>query len=208
MAIRRVGCAAMVAGLLVLATSHVPARADPPAAEPARRASRQRLRVEWITLRLLSGVTTLRQIASGDIYTGYSLDAGWHVGATVTLFTLRWPQVYWDPVRVGIGARSYRLRGTDFFDDVHATTEAIGGRGYDVEAIWGTAVGYPLALDAAGRHELRFGVHLTFLQNTWPGYSGFELIYQHRTRSGFRYQLGLRQTSVPFGVLLTLGIGR
>lgn len=74
--------------------------------------------------------------------------------------------------------------------------------------VWGTAIGILQTLDAQGRSELRIGVHLTAMQSYRVGNSGIQLLYQHRAASGFGVQIGLMQTSFPFGAMLVLGVIR
>ena len=80
--------------------------------------------------------------------------------------------------------------------------------GWKGEFVWGTSVGYPIRLDPMGRSELRIGIHLTLMRNTWVGYSGVQLLYQYRPKGGLALQLGIMQTSVPFGAMLVLGVVR
>ncbi len=179
------------------------------AAAPKPRGPHRAFRVEWITVRAYAGVMALASVSEGDEHTGYHLSPGGHLGVSLSLFTLRWTHVYWEMVRVGVGARTYRVERDqdDLLDYSEVGGEPLSDRRFAAELIWGSAVGYPIALDAAGHHELRLGVHFTCMQTKWPSYSGFQLVYQYRARSGVRIQLGLLQTTAPFGVVALLGIG-
>jgi hypothetical protein len=140
----------------------------------------------------------------GEYSVGYHQAVGLHAGGELVLFTLRWPRLYWEILRIGGGAHRYdpQVEPMDPFD----TASVLDTPGIRGEIFWGTAIGYPIVLDARGRDELRVGVHLSMLSGFLVTYSGIQLLYQHQTDSGLHMQIGLMQTSYPFGAMLMLGL--
>jgi hypothetical protein len=108
-------------------------------------------------------------------------------GFDVTLFTLHWRHFYWEVFR---GVFTFPFLG-------------VGG-----------AIGIPIRLDSAGRHELRVGAHLTVnLTSLWEessndsflGTSGVQIYYQYRMAKYFAFHIGFQQYSYPFALALIFG---
>jgi len=113
-----------------------------------------------------------RQSALDDFTTStewfaFQIGGGPYVAAVgFDFFTLRWPRLFWEIVH---------FRANAFI--------SVGA----VEA--GSVVGYPLRLDALGRHELRFGVAFVFAtimrndEGTWNGFGLTPQVSYHLRRS-------------------------
>ncbi len=68
---------------------------------------RQHLRVEWLGIRMVSGVGYTKDFLFGD-------SSGWGnvLGGELVLFTLKWPHVYWELLRGGGGRLTGPYWGT------------------------------------------------------------------------------------------------
>lgn len=134
---------------------------------------RREFRMEWVGLRLASGLSRAFSIWEGSV-------SGWksHFAFELTLFSVRYRELYVEGLRVGYGV---------------------------LGPFWGAGIGYAATLDAAGRHELRIGLHLTLWWGFLPNLSGLQITYVMRTSRWFAFEIGVQQTSFPFSVSLTAG---
>lgn len=163
-----------------------PAPAPAPALTTARsqapRTPRERPRrsfyVEWIGFRtLLGGALPLERGWPGN--PAYTPHYPMLAHMELVLFALQWPHFYWEVLR--------------------------GGGGEPWLGHWGTAFGYPFRLDRLDRHQLRVGVHVTFVYGYMPSWSGLQVTYVHRPWSRFGVHFGVQQYSYPPGASFVFG---
>jgi len=155
-----------------------------PPAEEMRRIQRPvdvklELAARRTELRTRAEWIAIRGFAGGGA--DFDLGAAYYLGAEFTAYTLRWESFYWELLRGGYG------------------TAPIG-------FYYGTALGYPVHLDEAGEHELRLGVHVTAIYDSYPGLSGVQVAYLYRGLGAFTLEVGLLQFSYPPSGSLTLGL--
>jgi tetratricopeptide (TPR) repeat protein len=120
-----------------------------------------------------------RRFSTGIHAIAGSVDDGAIVGAELNLLAIRWKHLYWETVRVG----GVSLAGP----------------------IFGTALYYPWDLGDGGVHELRTGLHLTFVGGS-PMPPGLGLSYLWHATEHWGLDIGLMQISAPFGVGLISGV--
>jgi hypothetical protein len=160
-----------------------PPRSTPPprpSAPSGRRSAKSKpFHMEWLTLYVFGGA-----YKDHDIVTLYDRRESWSAvaGAELGLLSVIWKSAYFDTLRISGGIPYLLYLSTGF-----------GIRGM---------------LDAAGKYELRLGLHLTcpYSSEFVPTMSGIDIKFLIRVGRNIRVQMGIKVFAFPPAAALGAGI--